>query len=270
METGKANNIQADTFNINNSEQYHLSVQIGLTHLTYCIINKTTKNVEYFNNIYSDNHIETINKDDILKINFASSSVSFSNFPCVLVPNEFYKEEESKEILAVMHDLHEIIKSDLLAEINANLIYTVPNEIYDIVYTFFPDSEQKAQQTILIEQFNKIKNTKDSAYLYLENNILNITAFKKEQLIFNNSFNFRTKEDLLYFTLFTFEQLKLDPEKVVTKIYGEINKEDANYQILYEYIRNIKFGFRPNHLNFPTEFNVLEKHQFYTLFSHTI
>ena len=270
METGKANNIQANTFNIHNFEQYHLSVQIGLTHLTYCIINKTTKNVEYFNNISSDNLIETINKEDILKLNFASSSISFSNFPCTLVPNEFYKEEDSKKILGAMNDLHEIIKSDKLLGVNAHLIYTIPNEIHDIVYTFFPHSKQKAQQTILIEQFNRFKNTNDNAYLYIENNILNITAFKKDILIFNNSFNFNTKEDLLYFTLFAFEQLKIDPEKVETKIYGEIDKADANYQILYEFIRNIKFGFRPSHLNFSPEFNTLPKHQFYTLFSYTI
>jgi hypothetical protein len=270
METGKANNIQASTFNINNSEQYHLSVQIGLQNLIYSIINKDTKNVEYFNNLTSKNLIDIINKEDNLKLNFASSSVSFSNFAYTLVPNEFFKDEDSKKILGAISDLHDVIKSDHLLEINTHLIYTIPNEISDIVFTFFPNAKQKAQQTILIEQFIKHKNINDKAYLHINNNALNICVFRKEKLIFNNSFNFYTNEDLLYFTLFVFEQLKLDPEKVETRIYGDIKNGDTSHQMLYEYIRNIKFGSRPNHLNFSSEFNKIEGHQFYSLFSQTI
>ena len=50
METGKANNIQANTFNADLSEEYHLSAQIGLKHLSYCIENKNTIGSLYFRN----------------------------------------------------------------------------------------------------------------------------------------------------------------------------------------------------------------------------
>ena len=77
METGKANNIQASTFNIDLYEQYQLSIQIGLKHFSYCIININTNNVEYFKNLnVNDKIINIINKEEILKLNFASSSVS--------------------------------------------------------------------------------------------------------------------------------------------------------------------------------------------------
>ena len=270
METGKANNIQASTFNIDLSEQYHLSVQIGLKHFSYCIINNNTNNLEYFNNfIINDKIINIINKEEILKSNFASSSVSFINFPCTLVPNELFQEETSKEMLALNTDVFDLIKSDQLTEIGTHLIYTIPREISDIVFTFFPNAKQKAQQTILIEQFSKFDNKNDNAYLYISNNILNITAFKKGKLIFNNSFNFETKEDVLYFTLFAFEQVKLDTENVNVILYGNIKQGDENHQLLYEYIRNITFGLRPNNLNFSSEFNKLKTHQFYGLFSQT-
>ena len=155
-------------------------------------------------------------------------------------------------------------------KIDAHLIYTIPSVISDIVFTFFPNAKQKAQQTILIEQFSKFDNNNDHAYLYINNDILNLTAFKNSKLIFNNSFNIKTKEDLLYFTLFTFEQLKLDTETIDVKLYGNIIKGDKNYQLLYEYIRNIEFGSRPDHLNFSSEFNELQEHQFYALFSQSI
>tara|TARA_B110000196_G_C20981429_1_gene583601 strand:+ start:14 stop:829 length:816 start_codon:yes stop_codon:yes gene_type:complete len=268
METGKANNIQANTFNIDLSEQYHLSVQIGLNHFSYCLINSSTNNVEYFNRfVVNDDITNIINTEEILKLNFASSSVAFTNFPCALVPNELFIEENSKEILELTTDVYEIIKSDALTGIDAHLIYTFPTQINDIIFTFLPDAKQKAQQTILIEQFNKFDNKDDNAYLHINDNILNITAFRNSKLIFNNSFIFETKIDILYFTLFAFEQLKLNTELVNVKLYGEIIEEDENHQLLYEYIRNIEFGSRPNNLNFSSEFNELKEHQFYGLFS---
>ncbi|MEC7863975.1 MAG: DUF3822 family protein [Bacteroidota bacterium] len=271
MATGKANKIQASTFNIDLSEQYQLAVQIGLKHFSYCIINSTTNNVEYFNNfIVNDDMINIINREKNLKLNFASSTVAFNNFPCALVPNELFLKKNAKEILELTSNVYDIIKTDALTEIKAHLVYTIPSVISDIVFTFFPNAKQKAQQSILVKQFSKFDNKDDHAYLYINDNILNITAFKNGKLIFNNSFSFDTKEDILYFTLFAFEQLKLDAETVNVTLYGEIIKGDENHQLLYEYIRNIDFGSRPNNLTFSSAFNKLKKHQFYGLFSQTI
>ena len=271
METGKANSIQASTFNIDLSEQYQLCVQLGLKEFSYCIINSSTNNVEYFNDFtVNDDIIAIINTDEILKLNFGSSSVIFTNFPCTLVPNELFKVENSKEILELSAAVYDIIKSDPLPEIDAHLVYTIPSVISDIVFTFFPNATQKAEQSYLIKQFSKFENKNQNAYLYISEGILNITAFKNGKLLFNNGFSFDTKEDMLYFTLFVFEQLKLDTETVNVKLFGEIIKGDENHQLLYEYIRNIEFGSRPNHLNFSSEFNKLPEHQFYGLFSQSL
>jgi hypothetical protein len=268
METGKANNIKASTFNIDHSGKYHLSVEIGLKNLSYCIINNNTNNVEYFNNFRINNNlISLINNEDFLKLNFASSSVLLTDFPYTLVPNEFFKEENLKEILELNSNIYDIIKTDELAGINTHLVYTITNEINDIIFTFFPNAKQISQQSVLINSFSKLDNKKDNTYLYIGEKTLNITIFKNEKLIFNNSFNFNTKEDILYFTLFTFEQLKIDAEIVNVKLYGNVIKGDENYQLLYEYIRNIKFGTRPKHIKFSKVFNKIQEHKFHALFS---
>ena len=85
-----------------------------------------------------------------------------------------------------------------------------------------------------------------------------------------DSFNFETKEDILYFTLFAFEQLKLDINTVNILLFGDIIKEDDNFKILYEYIRNIELGERPNQLKFPDEFNILENQKYFGLFSQIL
>jgi len=271
METGKANNIQASTFNIDHSEQYRLQIQIGLEHFAYCIVNNSTNNVEYFKDfVVNDTIIEIINKEEVLRLKFSTTLVSFANFPCNVIPNELSGLDNIKDILELNTDVYDIIKSDQLSKIDADLVYTIPSVINDIILTFFPNSKQKAQQTILIEQFSKYDNEKDNAYLHISDNILNISIFSSRKFLFNNSFHFKNDDDILYFTLFAFEQLKLDTETVNVNLYGDITKNDNIYPLLYEYIRNIQFGSKINHLVFPPEFNEIRPYQFYSLFCQPI
>jgi len=273
METGKANNIQANSFNIALSDSYHLSVQIGLTHFSYCITNTSKFSLEYFKNYQLNNTndiINLINDDEVIKSDFFSSSVAFVNFPSTLIPNKFFTKLSAKEMLELNSETHEIINTDVLKEIDVHLAYSIPKELNNIVTTYFPNAKQKAQQSILIDKFSKEYNTEPTAYIYLCENTLNITAFKNEKLIFNNSFNFETKEDILYFVLFAFEQLKLDTNNVNTLLFGDITKDDYNFKLLYEYIRNIELGERPKQLKFPDEFNTLENQKYFGLFSQIL
>lgn len=271
METGKANKITANTFKIDHSLRYHLSVQIGLNHFSYCLTNIKTKNLEYFKNFnVHDDIISLINKEKILKRDFASSSVAYINFENTLLPNELFAKKNLTTILDFNTTRHDIIKYDKLSRIDAYLIYSIPKIMKEIVFTFFPNALQKSSESILIDQYSQFENKHDNAYLYINSNNITITIFKNKKLILSNKFEFETEADILYFTLFTFEQLKINTETVQTKLYGEIIKGDEKHQLLYEYIRNIEFGSRPDNLNFSSEFNLIGEHQFYSLFSQSI
>lgn len=271
MEIGKANNIKTSSFNIDLAEQYHLSVQLSITHFSYCIINTKTETVEYFNDYAIDNNITNfINSEEIIKTNFLSSSVAFLNFPSTLIPTSIYTEDNAKKILNLNTKTSDIIISNHIKKLDTHIIYSIPKNIDELVNSYFPNSKKRSQQAILLEQFNMLDNSNQSAYLFINNNILNITVFNNNQLIFNNDFDFITKEDLLYFTLFAFEQLKIDTERVKVKVYGSISKENEGYKLLYDYIRNIKFGNRPNKLKFRAEFDAIQEHQYFGLFSQVL
>ena len=273
METGKANKIQASSFNTALSDIYHVSVQIGLTHFSYCIINTSTFSMEYFKNYQINNTndiINLINDDEVIKSDFFSSSVAFVNFTSTLIPNKVFTKNSAIEMLKLNSETYEIINNNVLKEIDVHLAYSIPKELDNIATTYFPNAKQKAQQSILIDEFSKKYNIEPTAYLYLCENTLNITVFKNEKLIFNNSFNFETKEDILYFTLFSFEQLKLNTNTVNTLLFGDITKDDDNFKLLYEFIRKIKFGGRPDQLKFPFEFNTLENQKYFGLFSQIL
>ena len=265
METGKANNFIAESFNISLSEQYHLSVQISDSHLSYCIIDSGSNTLELFKHFNSSDLISLLNSNEVLKSTFKSTSVSFVNFASTIIPERVFSKDNAKEILELNSEIFDLILTDKLNSIDAYLVYSIPNEINEVVSTFFPNANKKAQQSVLIDSFSKEENYETNAYLNLTNNIVNITIFKRGKLLFNNSFEFKTKEDLLYFTLFAFEQLKIETEKVEVQLYGDITKGDEYFNLLYEYIRNISPGRTPNKIKIPSDFEGFEAHKHFSL-----
>ena len=265
METGKANNFISESFNISLYDQYRLSVQISDSHLSYCIIDSRSDRLELLKRFNSSDLINLLNSNEVLKSNFKSTSVNFVNFPSTIIPLSVFSKDNVKEILELNSEVLDIILTDKLNSIDAYLAYTIPAEINEIARTFFPNANKKSQQTVLIDNFSKEENSETNAYLNLTNKIVNITIYKAGKLISNNSFKFITKEDLLYFTLFSFEQLKIETETVEVQLYGDITKGDEYFNLLYNYIRNLSIGEIPNKINIPANFEGFEAYKHFSL-----
>ena len=281
METGEnsPNLIQANNFNIALSEQYHLSIQIGLTNCAFSILDTNDLSYQYFkSHNFTANSVKEsakkltaiIGKNELLKATFSSLSVTYVGFPNTLVPLAVYDVENNKQILELNTDVFEKIGADDIHSQEGKLIYAIPESIASIIETFFPTAICNAQETILIEQYGQLQNFETQAYINIKSAKVLITIFKGKKLIFSNSFEFFTKEDLLYYTLFSFEQLKLSAETIPVVLYGDIIKEDENFKLMYDYIRNISFGVRSNSFSFPDEFNGLAEHKYFGLFSQVL
>jgi len=279
METGENNpiHIQTESFNIGLASSYHLSIQLGVHHFSYCLLNTTTFTYDYVKKYpltSKDNTAteitEIINNDANLKAEFFSQSIAFINFPSTLVPDKLYKEEEAETLLAFNTKVNGKVLADNIFSQKAYLIYSVPESILNIVSNFFPNAKYKAQESILIQQYSQLNTKNKKAYLYLNEQKVGITIFNGDKLIFNNSFKYDSKEELLYYVLFSFEQLKLSPDSINVSVFGNIEETDESFSLMYEYIRNIKLGKRPHQFTFPTEFNTLADHKYFGLFTQIL
>jgi len=279
METGENNPIiiQSDNFNISLANSYHLSIQLGISHFSYCLLNTTTFTYDYakMHTLLSVNDTaseitEIINNDAIIKAEFSTQSVAFVNFPSTLVPSSLYKKEEKEAILAFNTEAKGKVLADTIPSQEADLIYSVPESILTIVSNFFPKAKQKAQESILIQQYSQLNTNTEKAYLYLNQKKVTITFFKGNKLVFNNTFAYITKEDLLYFVLFSFEQLKLSTENIEVILFGAIEKDDEYFNLLYDYIRNLKLGKRPHQFTFSADFDSLTEHKYFGLFTQVL
>ena len=268
METGESNSkliIKEKDFNDNNIDNYHLSVEISHQTISYCIIDTNKRRCKLlFSSKYDNNKlVEIINGDKYLSQDFQSISVSIVNFPNTLVPISLYNEKDKNDLFSLNHELDDVILDDNIKNEIKNL-YAVPESLNNTLNNLFPNAKIRSQSSILINNFLNHQNNKEYLYLYVKDNFVNIILTKNDELIFQNKFSYQTKEDLLFYTLFCIQELNLSNEEIKTDVYGDISKEEFN--ILYEYIRNIDYGNKLKDIEWSSEFYNIKTHCFSILY----
>ena len=76
------------------------------------------------------------------------------------------------------------------------------------------------------------KNSKSpKMFLNIEAFHFEIMSVENNHLKFYNRFDYQTKEDFIYYVLFTIEQIQLNPEEFPVVLMGSVNESDELYQI---------------------------------------
>ena len=98
---------------------------------------------------------------------------------------------------------------------------------------------QKHYTTNLINEVYTIEknNTNSNLYLNINNSKIDIILVSDNQLKFINTFDYSTNEDIVYYVLFCFEQLNLNPENSPVVIAGDFN--ESIYDMIFKYIRHL-------------------------------
>ena len=268
MVTGENNKtlIKDSTFDSLQISNYLLSIELSEKSISYCIVDKNKYRcyLLFSQNYKSQNLLKILNEDEFITREFLSKSISLVNFPNTLIPKELYNEKDKKNIFSVNHSLtnEELVIDELKSKI-INL-YAIPNTIFQTVKNVIPEAIFRSNSSILINNFLSLNNQQETMFLFLKDSYINIVVTKGNKLIFQNKFEYQTKEDLLFYVLFSIQQLNFSNEEINTVIYGNISKEE--YNILYQYIRNIKFGNKLKDISCSNEFNNIEDHCYNILY----
>ena len=193
---------------------------------------------------------KSLSANQELSQTFNSVLLIFQNELSNLVPKELFDENQLADYLKFNS---KILKSDFIStdEITINdsmNVYVPYMNINNFVFDTFGVFEYKHASTILIDTLLQERKTSDDALAYLNINHQNfeLIVIKDEKLLLYNSFEFSTKEDVIYYLLFTIEQLHLSPETIKLILMGAIEKDDSIFNIIYTYVRYIEF-YAPNY-----------------------
>ncbi|MFM7822861.1 MAG: DUF3822 family protein, partial [Bacteroidota bacterium] len=95
---------------------------------------------------------------------------------------------------------------------------------------------------------------------------MHITAVRSSTLMFHNTFEFKTPEELTYYLLLVFEQLKLNPEVADVFFTGTTSKEDPAFAMACRYVSHCRLAGLPTIYTYESEFSFLDSNRFFNLF----
>ena len=251
METGQKT-IQKKT-RIEKTSNIKLSIHISLNGLSFCIIDLISKEIDFLRtyslskNSTPKELLKTLKKgfkeNGELRNSFSSVKIIHYNNLSTVVPEPLF---DKKNALSYLKFNSKILQNDYVAYdrifnnecVNVFIPYV---NINNYIFKMFDSFVYNHYSSIILEKvkLNEKNTTTPSLYLNININHMEITYFVKNKLVFYNRFDFNTKEDVMYYLLFTIDQLKLNPEEIPVVITGNISEDDDNYKIIYKYIRNV-------------------------------
>lgn len=245
------NNIYQDSF------RKSLSIQLSLDGFSFCISNTETKEIQHLTYYTFKSTVitpEALLKEiemlyqqnrKILEQKFEQVTVIHQNNLATLVPTALFDENELNTYLAYSIKTLETdyIAFDALEQLDIQNVYIPYVNINNFFFQNFGTFEYKHHATVLIDKLilHAKNNTALQYFVHVSANSFDIVVLKDSELLLYNTYSYTTKEDFIYYILFTAEQLELNPETLHLTFLGAIEESSELYQITYQYIRNIDF-----------------------------
>ena len=250
MQKKTINKIVKDTY------RKFLSIQFSLDGFSFCISNITTKEIHNFGTYTFDTSLSNLSllltkiesliiENKLFNQEFESVLVIHQNNLSTLVPSPLFDEKEIKTYLDynIKTLVSDFIAFDTLAQLDIKNVYIPYVNLNNFFFQQFGEFEYKHHATVLIDKLilHCKNNSKKQFFVNVTVKHIDIVVIENSALLFYNSFPFQTKEDFIYYILFTAEQLQLNPEELLLQFIGAIEQDSELYKITYQYIRNIDF-----------------------------
>ena len=210
--------------------------------------------------------IELQEKESLKLDDFKNVNILIDNNTNTFVPKEFYQEDIKEKYLSLLNINNSNVLTDDIIEhdiINVYASHDNGNLLNNNIKIYHSSSILIKK---LIKEFSS-RNSETRAFVNVKNNSYELIILNNDKLVFHNYFNFNTKEDFLYFILFTFDQLNIDNESIPLYFLGFIEEKSPVIELCSRYIRNIRFFNRDNDFNYIIELNSVPYYYYYTLYS---
>lgn len=233
---------------------YHkLSIQVSLNGLSFCILDTiaNTLTLSYSLNFKSDVspfdlHRELRNcfhEQGISEYSFSDVIVIHRNTLFNLVPQPLFDPEHladylkfNAKILATDH-----LDFDQIEGLDTVNVYVPFANVNNYIYDLFGEFEFKHSGTVLLESLLKLPSSRQGTlcFVHLSESQMDMAVFSSGKLLFYNSFAISAPEDVIYYLLFSLEQLGLDTASLKLRLLGDVEEGDSVYNYCTEYLDQV-------------------------------
>ncbi len=269
-----------EALDINKTKSYHISIQISLNGFSFSILD-TSRNkylaIKNYHKTSSEHDNTDINwikeifqEDGFLNREFKSSAAIYAHCGSTLIPDPLFKKENLKDYynFNLNQEESENVLFNKIRRMDAWCVYAVPSGLIKLLEDKFPGINIFHHSIPFIHTILQDKNTNKDEYtvfINLHGSFFDIAVTKKGSLIHYNCFPYKHVNDLLYFILHVFEQMKLPPE--VTKVFlsGKVTRQSSFYENLRRYVKKLEFTRRNPLFKYSYTFEKLPEQSFSNL-----
>jgi hypothetical protein len=260
-----------------------LFVMIGKESLQYCVLdsdrNKFIALADY--RLSSDarkteQQIEAvhdlISSEEFLIKNYPSVVTGFDTPYHTLVPASLFDQEYSGQYLGFNFNMkngyHYL--SDRVEEIEAVNVGGISPELKEIISSKFSKNIFVHRTTGLIKAANlhqKVNPPSSRLFLFEKGKSIELFLFDNNKPLLINTFPFKGKEDILYYSLFVLEQAGIQPDQAEICIGGMLDEGSDTSRLLQQYAGKVTFISRPANFAYSAIFDHLPIHRYIDLFA---
>lgn len=240
------------------------------------------ENNKYHNFIFKTrqekSHIQLLNEinkqENFNKKKFNKIIVQFASNQTTIIPESFFNEESYTDLFHFnfLEDKNKNIKFYhlnkeklyVLFDINKELLSYFDNNFNNYVLiphaaTFIQTNLKKA--IVHEDEFS------DKIFIQIFNDFFDIMYVKDKALKFYNTFSYNSSNDILYYILNVFEQLKINQEKTEVILSGLIKKDSATVLNLKKFIKFVNFETLSKDFKYYYKFQDNPEHYFSNFFN---
>lgn len=247
--------IVSTDFDRNKSDQYELSILLGVDSFSYVVVNPVERLLLAFKSValntsgFTDwvpTFYRAIQADELLRTAAPKTAcLSIHSERVCLVPQRLYTKGEESNYLARLTDisLDDQCRSEAIGETGIQLVYAIGEERLDAMVRRLAPRKIQHLGTILLSQWlaQSSKLQHKAIYLHLRDQLLTLAAIHTDQLLFYNVFKFQTAADVVYFVHLVLQQCGWSSARTPLYLCGELTKESEVYLQLYRFIEDMRF-----------------------------
>ena len=234
---------------ITNKNFKKLSIQVSLSGLSFCVFDLITHKIIAHNELpLNPNQVveeqlwKAFTTFPVLSNPYDEIIVVHDNSINTFVPNAIFDENFLGSYLQYNVKVFEtdLFSHDAITPYDFQNVYVPYVNINNFLLDQFETFEYCNANSILVKKMleQTSNQTEKEVYIHVQKEHFEIIVLKNKELLLFNSFDYQTTEDFIYYVLFTFEQLQLNPETVPLFVLGLENENGALFQMAYKYIRH--------------------------------
>ena len=270
-----------ETYDTNITSSYFLSIQVSLDGFSFSTLDPVrNKYIQFkyfsFEKIKPDELSEVteqiFEENELLNLPYKRVFVLLPSPFSTLVPSGLFQEKEAGKWLSFTHQLppEQKIIYTMMRMADACNIFAVPSKLLNLFRRQYPDPRFFHQYVPMTETRLAISRPgagRNQAIINLQKKYFDLVILEKNNLKLCNSFEINSEEDLIYYTLFVFEQLQLSPTSTEVQLIGAHPDFSKAKKTLGKYIKHVKQPGLPGGFQYSYLFKEVPGHKFHNLLS---